>query len=249
MPAKLEQVVIAVDIGKKRDYTAIAGIEKWQNKWAWPYEDKDDGEPYYRLKFIERLPLDTDYPVQVEAIKWVFDTAVEEYAEKNLKPDVVVDATGAGTVVLDMVRASMVAYGIIFHGGGKVSYDNGVYNVPVSDLAMVLQVAMQSKRLTYSAGIPEIEKLKKELLAFTYKTNIKTGHTSFEAWRERDHDDQVLAVCCGLWWCERRYPKMRKMDMEGAFALGELIRGRPVNTNWIGDKKEEPQKEPIKWAD
>jgi hypothetical protein len=249
MPAKLEQVVVAADIGKKRDFTAVAGIEKWQNKWAWPYETKDDGEPYYRLKFIERLPLDVGYDIQVESIKWVYDTVVDEYKEKNLKPDVVVDATGAGTVVLDMIRKVLPAYGIWFHGGNKVNYEKGVYNVPVSDLAMVLQVAMQSKQLTFSAGIPDIDKLKKELLSFTYKTNINTGHTQFEAWRERDHDDQVYAVCCGLWWCERRYPKMRKMDMEAAFKLGDAIRGRPVRTEWIGDKKKEPEPEPIKWAE
>ena len=223
MPAKLEKVVIAADIGKKRDYTAICGIEKWQNRWAWPYENKKDGEPYYRLKFIERLPLDTEYNKQVETVKWVFDTVVEEYSEQNLKPDVVVDATGAGTVVLDMIRQTLPAYGIWFHGGRNVNYENGVYNVPVSDLAMVLQVAMQSKRLTFAAGIPDLVKLKKELLAFTYKTNIKTGHTQFEAWRERDHDDQVYAVCCGLWWFECRHKKARAIDMEALIKMRELL--------------------------
>jgi len=248
MPEKLESVVIAADIGKKRDYTAICGIEKWQNKWAWPYETRDDGLPYYRLKFIERLPLDTSYDIQVEAIEWVYNNVVEQYKDDNIRPDIICDATGAGTVVLDMIRKVLPAYGIWFHGGNNVTYNDGIHNVPVSDLAMVLQVAMQSKRLTFSAGIPDLAKLKKELMAFTYKTNIKTGHTQFEAWRERDHDDQVYSVCCGLWWCERRYKQMRKAVLDDSFKLAQQIRGGDINKIWLGDKNEkEPEK--INWAD
>jgi len=244
MPAKLEQVVIAADIGKKRDFTAICGIERWQNKWAWPYEEKDDGDPYYRLKSIERLPLDTEYNIQIEVIKWIYDTVVEDYAEQNIRPDVVIDATGCGTVVLDMVKKAIPkAQGIWFHGGKNVSRDGSVYNVPQSDLAMVLQILMQSKRVTFASDITGLDKLKKELLNFTYKVNINTGHTHFEAWRERDHDDQVYAVACGLWWLDKRSKKIN-WDMTKKF--GEAIRGRPVRTDWIGNR-ELPPKEKIEW--
>lgn len=248
MPAKLEQVLVSIDIGKKRDYSAIAGIEKWQNKWAWPYESKDDGEPYYRLKFLERLPLGTTYDLQIEAFKWVYDEVIAEYKEKNVKPNMVVDATGVGDVILDNVKKVIpAAYGIYIHGGRSVSRDGSVCNVPKADLAMVVQVLMQSSRLTYASNILELEGLKKELLAFSYKTNIATGHTQFEAWRESDHDDRVLAVACGLWWAEKRGPG-RLITNPATMAFGEAIRGGPVNKKWIGDKEEE-KKEPIIWAD
>jgi len=240
--------VISVDIGKKRDYTAVAGMEKIQNKWAWPYEDRNDGEPYYRLKFIERLPLDTDYDIQIEAIKWIFGAVVEEYKEKNIKPLVVVDATGCGLVVFDLVRKHIPSTnGIWFHGGKNVTRDGAVYNVPQGDLAMVLQIMMQSERLTYASNIPELETLKKELLNFSYKVNINTGHTHFEAWRERDHDDQVYAVACALWWLDKRY---KTMSLESAIKFADMVRscGYPEGHKWIGDK-EESTKEPIIWKD
>ena len=41
------------------------------------------------------------------------------------------------------------------------------------------------------------------------KINIATGHHSYEAWREGDHDDLVLAVAMAC-WCGERY--MRKCD-------------------------------------
>ena len=46
--------------------------------------------------------------------------------------------------------------------------------------------------------------LQPELQTFRVKVNALTAHESFEAWRERDHDDLVLAVACAIWWGEQR---------------------------------------------
>lgn len=47
--------------------------------------------------------------------------------------------------------------------------------------------------------------LVKELLNF--KVTISTsGHDSYEAWREGDHDDLVLATAMALWLAERKVP-------------------------------------------
>ena len=31
------------------------------------------------------------------------------------------------------------------------------------------------------------------------RSHIATGHDAYEAWREKDHDDEVLAVALGCW--------------------------------------------------
>ena len=31
---------------------------------------------------------------------------------------------------------------------------------------------------------------------------------TYEAWREGDHDDLVLAAAIGIWWAERAEPRM-----------------------------------------
>ena len=46
--------------------------------------------------------------------------------------------------------------------------------------------------------------LKKELLNFRVKINISTSHDSYEAWREGDHDDLVLAVALACWRARKR---------------------------------------------
>jgi hypothetical protein len=45
--------------------------------------------------------------------------------------------------------------------------------------------------------------LMSELKNFQYKINKETAHVSYEAWRERDHDDLVLALALSAWAGER----------------------------------------------
>jgi hypothetical protein len=49
-----------------------------------------------------------------------------------------------------------------------------------------------------------VPELVKELETFNVKVNIRTAHDSYEAWRESDHDDLVLALALACWWAERR---------------------------------------------
>ena len=46
--------------------------------------------------------------------------------------------------------------------------------------------------------------LKEELLNFKMKINVATGHDSYEAWREGEHDDLVLAAALAVWAADRK---------------------------------------------
>jgi hypothetical protein len=46
----------------------------------------------------------------------------------------------------------------------------------------------------------------REFDSFTVKINAETANESFESWRERDHDDLVLAVALAAWGAERLCP-------------------------------------------
>lgn len=37
-------------------------------------------------------------------------------------------------------------------------------------------------------------------MSFRLKVNIATGHDSYEAWREGDHDDLVLSTSLAVWY-------------------------------------------------
>src|SRR5262249_19043086 len=74
---------------------------------------------------------------------------------------------------------------------------DGAWHVPKKELVSTLQVLLQGRRLKVAA-VPERDVLLKELLNFKVKVTVGAAET-FEAWRERDHDDLVLAVALACW--------------------------------------------------
>jgi hypothetical protein len=76
--------------------------------------------------------------------------------------------------------------------------DDGAWHVPKKELVSTLQVLLQSRRLLIAGRLPDAETLQRELLAFRVKITVARNET-FESWRERDHDDLVLAVAMAAW--------------------------------------------------
>jgi hypothetical protein len=65
-------------------------------------------------------------------------------------------------------------------------------------LVGTLQVLLQTRRLRIADSLPDAPVLVRELGAFRSAPPVLRGE-SFETWRERDHDDLVLAVAVAAW--------------------------------------------------
>jgi hypothetical protein len=150
-----------------------------------------------------------------------------------------VDTTGVGRPVADMLKARLeewltVDQDTILHhawititGNDSVSRaEGGGIRVPKRDLASAPLVLMQNKQLKIAEGLQLADTLRRELLNFKVKINIATGHDSYEAWREGDHDDLVLAVAMACWCGERYLRKEDSIPRPGGIAT----EGVPVNT-------------------
>ncbi len=61
--------------------------------------------------------------------------------------------------------------------------------MPKRDLVGALEVPFHTGNLKIAEGMELWPALKKELLNFRRKINLKTAHDSYEHWRESDHDD------------------------------------------------------------
>jgi hypothetical protein len=67
------------------------------------------------------------------------------------------------------------------------------WSLPKRTLASTLQVLLGNRRLHVSPALAEAKTLVRELGTFSVKLT-PVGNESFEAWREADKDDLVLAV-------------------------------------------------------
>jgi len=96
-------------------------------------------------------------------------------------------------------RAVSITGGISETGG------RGTYHVPKRNLVSRAVAPFEGKRLKIARNmrlVPELVR-ERELENFKVKVNLQTAHDSYEAWRESDHDDLVLALALACWWAER----------------------------------------------
>jgi hypothetical protein len=92
---------------------------------------------------------------------------------------------------------------ITITGGAQPGYADGCWSVPKRELAGTLQVLLGTRRLEVAPALPLAKVLAREMATFKVKINVATGSESFEAWRERDHDDLIRSVALACWYASR----------------------------------------------
>ena len=213
--------ILGIDLGQAHDFTALTVLERGQRptgrhktittaSGAMRYPP--ELEATYQVRHLERLSRGTPYPQQVERV-----TRLVEQTRRTVgtEPRMVVDQTGVGRPVVDMLRAAghKRLAAVTIHGGDQATREGNEHRVPKRELVSILQVLLQSDRLAVARSLPEADTLTKELMAFKV-TLSATGHDSYgNDWRENAHDDLVLAVALAAW-------------------LGESVR-RPMSLNYL----------------
>lgn len=218
----MPEYIIGVDLGQANDYTAICvlqrdtretgrTVQRLAGSWeGFTTVTRPQTESTYQVRHLDRLPLGTPYPEQVETVSSVLERIRQHQAEnaspwqsdpKPRPPRLIVDQTGVGRPVVDMLRAAghKGLTAVTIHGGDATSREGRDYRVPKRELVSVVQVLLQTDRLAVAASLPHAQTLTKEMLAFKV-TFSQTGHDSYgNDWRESPHDDLVLAVALAAW--------------------------------------------------
>lgn len=196
--------LIGVDLGQTNDYTAIAVLQRTEAVTidVQPSHSPAKKSGYtYLVRHLERLALGTSYPAQVDRVGQVLHQVNQQAGSQNATARLVVDQTGVGRPVVDMLRKAGHAglIGVSIHGGDQTIRDGREWRVPKRELVSVLQVLLQTKRLQVAAALPEATTLTREMLAFKVEIS-KSGHDTYgNDWRENPHDDMVLAVALASW--------------------------------------------------
>ncbi len=198
------QRIVAVDLGKQADYTAInVGERLWKpiepGVPGWVNTDLQQQlyKPFLRLLHLERLPLGMDYIEQCRRIASVVRAA---------GPDtrVVVDKSGVGDPVVDILRQRIDVVGVRITGGvGEKPDDTRCSDWSVSKLLLVsmTQACFHRKAIRINAKMPMAALLVRELQNFQANPTA-AGNMTFSA-RAGQHDDIVLSLALLIWEAER----------------------------------------------
>lgn len=185
--------VIGVDIGQRRDPTAIAVVEVEMRPVA--TEVLRTEEAHYLVRFLGRLPLGTTYPDVVRRI----ERLCRQVRDRSRRaPILFVDATGVGLPVVDQIRASRPEVqrleAVLFTGGHRRTERLGEGRVILGKAFMVsrLQALLQCHRIHLPQS-PEASVLARELLDFEIRVD-ENAHQRSGAFRVGTHDDLVTAL-------------------------------------------------------
>jgi len=165
------------------------------------------------LRHLERYPLRTPYPEIVEKVDALvcderlspteYDPSRGRFSSQP--PALVVDNTGVGVAVTDLLKGKGLKFTPVTITGGDTAHKTGRnWRVPKRDLVAALEVPFHTGVLKVAEGLTLWPVLREELLNFRRKINLKTAHDSYEHWRESDHDDLVLATALACWRATRR---------------------------------------------
>ncbi|MBM3793495.1 MAG: hypothetical protein FJW31_05390 [Acidobacteria bacterium] len=172
-------------LGQARDYSGVAILERRIEPLGThdPVTFARHERTRIIVNHIECIPLRTQYPDVVERIR----ALVEDRSRQKRHLEILLDATGVGAVVRDMLKRAGLGVpitGITITAGERVLVAHNVYDIPRHDLLANVRVLLQKRMLTVAASVPHVETLRSELLR----------------WGNRSaHDDLVFAVALAAW--------------------------------------------------
>src|SRR6185295_15002303 len=144
----IRQFFIAVDLGQKQDYTALCILERAELMFDLrdPVTYDCKREARFAVRYLERMKLRTPYPDVVNRIRHVvMNPALGE------RRTLIVDATGVGAPVVDLLRAAKIdceIVGVTITGGDSSRTDprDGTRSVPKRDLITGLQLMFDQQK-------------------------------------------------------------------------------------------------------
>lgn len=188
--------VIGVDLGQKRDPTAVCVSELDLRDAA------GRREVHFLVRYLQRLPLGTPYP---EVARKVARLARSVASRVGRPPSLYLDATGVGQPVLDAVREELAAgtgwestgrgcpiFAVYLLHGDERREEEGVVKLGKAWLVNRLQALLQVRRV-HLPNTPEARALRDELLDYEIRVD-DNAVDRYGAFRTGAHDDLVTAL-------------------------------------------------------
>src|SRR5215216_1663197 len=138
---------VGLDLGQSSDYTALAVVEKLEGNGA---SSRDPGDRVsLHLRHLERYPLRTPYPEMAERVAALIrsdvltvSTTDRMLREVRVPPELVIDQTGVGVPVADLLRErDLIFRSVVITGGdrlagraGSTECQSGISSPPLRSL-------------------------------------------------------------------------------------------------------------------
>ena len=181
---------IGLDLGQRRDFSAIAVIQRQDRMAAW------SPNPTCSLfvRHLERMELGLSYIKVAQRVCEIMQNPTMQGQSR-----LVVDATGVGAPVIDLLRDAGVGArttAVTITAGEHAHGSDERWSVPKKDLLTGLEILLEAGELIISSQLKDADRLLKELAAM----RPGTGKVLADG---PEHDDLALALALACWRAKR----------------------------------------------
>lgn len=199
---------LGLDLGQRRDYTALAVAKRQQMVGRWdPVRMGYPREPRLEFVYVERFAIGTSYVAIAKQVRSMVHNGGVRMA---------VDGTGVGAGVVDLLRAQglqAVLWPVTIMGSGgsgtagapKGPEGQEYFTVNKTALFYGLRVALEQKRTVFNRRARNMDLVREELLAMGARYS-ETGVKSVTGATGSQHDDMACAVALAQWAAARVFP-------------------------------------------
>jgi hypothetical protein len=203
---------VGLDLAQPQESTALAVLAR----------EVVARQTSYAVRHLERLPPGTPYPHMAREVSALLGSRDLRGCRLG------VDQTAVGRAVASMFRpasAGAVLAVLISAGHAVMRGEDGCTHVPKKELVSAVQALLQTRRLRVAAGLPLAAALSREMASFRAAVKL-TGSEEELTWRERDHDDLVLAV-----------PYLKQLALQGVLEVlgSNVAMGIELNVEVVGN--------------
>jgi hypothetical protein len=184
---------LGLDLGQSQDHTALAVIRLHYVEG--PFDPVYYANPRYpRLELCEliRVPLQTPYTEIPRIVGNALSRCQANAQGVRHTKDLVIDAAGPGAPVVDLIRAAKLGANlfplVLTAGHNATTKPGGLNTLPRKDALTRLRILLETKQLTFSNQLTNMEQLKRELY-----------HVHPEGRDQHEHDDLAIAVSLAAW--------------------------------------------------
>jgi hypothetical protein len=180
--------ILSMDPAQVRDWTALSAIDMHYVEKRFEYDliamNRKQGLPYDQI------------------VSWAVDVyKKQDFWEKGQPPHFVLDSTGVGVAVRDMLAAKGVKLkAVTITAGESLTRSGPIIHVGKARLIGKFLGAFDSGKVHVNPALPIWPKLEREMLSFRAEISAQ-GRAKFEA-EPGENDDMLFSLAQGVWFGE-----------------------------------------------
>lgn len=186
--------ILSMDPAKLRDWCSICALDMHLVSDRRRFE-------YDLIAMARKQGLPYDHPDKPSIASWALEVYKNQRFWKNEPPIFVLDSTGVGVAVNDILKAKGIRpKAIMITSGNAIKREGNTIHISKPRMIGKFIGAFDAGKVHINPSMPIWPKVERELLSFRAELTAQ-GNARFEA-EEGENDDMLMALAQAVWYGE-----------------------------------------------